>query len=885
MGVRGRAHVWVGSSTAGSSPARRTDRPDLPSTSRRPRTSAPSSGTASSTARGQERSAPAGPRRRRVDPLPPADDRLRRLPRGDLAVPLDRSRSWSAPEQVLQPRRGAWWDSLRIGIGPPPFRTEHGWLVIYHGVKETVAGGIYRVGLALVDLDEPTRVLGARPDWVFGPLAPYERQGDVPNAVFPCGLVHDANRRDPPLLRRRRHLHLRRHRPTRRPARRPRASCGSRLGVTREPAAAGLRVAVLAPISWRVPPRHYGPWEQFASLLTEGLVDRGVDVTLFATADSQTTAHLVRHGADGLLRGPELDPKVCEALHISAVFERADEFDLIHNSFDFLPADLQRPRRHARRDDDPRVLVGDGSCPSTRSTTAAASYVAISDADRHDATRLLATIHHGIDMRRVRARTGRRATTCCSSDGSIRTRARPRRSTWPRGSGLPLVDRRDRPGRALLRASSSSRASTASTSRTSARSRRPARAAVLGGAEALLHLVDFDEPFGFSVVEAMACGTPVIATAARFDARDRPRRRERLSRRLARRSSRRRERLGHDRQGGRARIGRGSLRRRAHGGRLPRRLPASSRDQCNETRASGKLTHGSGMRPAPHRERLRDRPCDASATARKTGNGANPGWMCRARPKEVPPVSAISLSCRVCATEHPLEATGTCSRCFGPLDPVYDWDALRRTVTRESARRGAAVDLALRRPAARLRTRRASARARLDAPRAGAASGGGDRRGRALAQARHRQPDALLQGPRRRGRRAEGAGARADDAVVLLHGQPGRRRRRPGGRRRAAGGALLPGGPRAGEARRRRGVRADPLRRRRHLRCLLTPLGRALVRARLGLRQRQPALVLRRGLEDARLRSDRAARLAPARRDRDPHRFRGAVPQGRPGSR
>ena len=65
--------------------------------------------------------------------------------------------SWSAPEQVLQPREGAWWDSLRIGLGPPPLKTDSGWLLIYHGVKETVAGALYRVGLALVDLDEPTR--------------------------------------------------------------------------------------------------------------------------------------------------------------------------------------------------------------------------------------------------------------------------------------------------------------------------------------------------------------------------------------------------------------------------------------------------------------------------------------------------------------------------------------------------------------------------------------------------------------------------------------------------------------------------------------------------------------------------------------------------------
>lgn len=99
--------------------------------------------------------------------------------------------TWGAPEAVMQPRAGAWWDSLRIGIGPPPLQTEHGWLLIYHGVKEVVGGTIYRVGLALLDLDEPTRVLRRLPRWILSPLAPYERIGDVPNVVFPCGLVHD----------------------------------------------------------------------------------------------------------------------------------------------------------------------------------------------------------------------------------------------------------------------------------------------------------------------------------------------------------------------------------------------------------------------------------------------------------------------------------------------------------------------------------------------------------------------------------------------------------------------------------------------------------------------------------------------------------------------
>jgi predicted GH43/DUF377 family glycosyl hydrolase len=99
--------------------------------------------------------------------------------------------SWSSPELVMRPRQGSWWDSGRIGLGPPPLLTEHGWLLVYHGVKDTVAGCIYRVGLALLDADEPTRVLRRLEEWVLTPDAIYEQVGDVPNVVFPCGLVHE----------------------------------------------------------------------------------------------------------------------------------------------------------------------------------------------------------------------------------------------------------------------------------------------------------------------------------------------------------------------------------------------------------------------------------------------------------------------------------------------------------------------------------------------------------------------------------------------------------------------------------------------------------------------------------------------------------------------
>jgi len=100
--------------------------------------------------------------------------------------------SWSPPEGVMDARAGAWWASLRIGIGPPLVKTERGWLLVYHGVKETVAGALYRVGLALLDLEDPTKVLARADNWVFGPRELYERTGDVPNAIFPCGLIHDA---------------------------------------------------------------------------------------------------------------------------------------------------------------------------------------------------------------------------------------------------------------------------------------------------------------------------------------------------------------------------------------------------------------------------------------------------------------------------------------------------------------------------------------------------------------------------------------------------------------------------------------------------------------------------------------------------------------------
>jgi glycosyltransferase involved in cell wall biosynthesis len=270
-----------------------------------------------------------------------------------------------------------------------------------------------------------------------------------------------------------------------------------------------MHVAMLAPISWRVPPRHYGPWEQFVSLLTEGLVSRGVDVTLFAAADSVTSATLVGTIPTGYSEDPSLDAKVWEGLHIATVFERAAEFDLIHNNFDFLPL------TYSGLVDTPVVTTIHGFSserivPVFERYDGRGHYVAISDADRHPRLHYEATIHHGIRMDtfplveetgeyllffgRIHPHKGAaeaidvaaRAGLPLTIAGIVQDREYFERSVEPRIDG----DRVRYIG-----------------------SVGPdERGAVLGGARALLHLISFEEPFGFSVIESMACGTPVIAT-------------------------------------------------------------------------------------------------------------------------------------------------------------------------------------------------------------------------------------------------------------------------------------------------------------------------------------------------------------------------------------
>jgi predicted GH43/DUF377 family glycosyl hydrolase len=100
-------------------------------------------------------------------------------------------RHWGDHTLLLEARDGAWWDAGKIGLGPPPLETEEGWLVLYHGVHLTSDGPIYRAGLALLDLEDPRKVVRRTDEWVFGPVTPYEITGDVGRVVFPCGWIVD----------------------------------------------------------------------------------------------------------------------------------------------------------------------------------------------------------------------------------------------------------------------------------------------------------------------------------------------------------------------------------------------------------------------------------------------------------------------------------------------------------------------------------------------------------------------------------------------------------------------------------------------------------------------------------------------------------------------
>nr|WP_321397232.1 glycosyltransferase family 4 protein [uncultured Desulfobacter sp.] len=202
-----------------------------------------------------------------------------------------------------------------------------------------------------------------------------------------------------------------------------------------------MRIAILSPIAWRTPPVHYGPWEKVASLLTEGLVARGHDVTLFATGDSLTHAVLHSVCARGYEEDHTIIPKVFECLHISELFDHAEEFNMIHNHFDFQPYP-----------EDFLLFLGRFH----------------PDKGAKEAVEIARASGRKLVMAGI-----------IQDEAYFNEHIRPViDDDWVTYLGSIGPERRNE---------------------------------ILGKAAALLHPINFDEPFGLSVIESMACGTPVIA--------------------------------------------------------------------------------------------------------------------------------------------------------------------------------------------------------------------------------------------------------------------------------------------------------------------------------------------------------------------------------------
>ncbi len=269
-----------------------------------------------------------------------------------------------------------------------------------------------------------------------------------------------------------------------------------------------MKIAILAPIAWRSPPRNYGPWEQVAHTLTEKLVQLGHNVTLFATADSITNARLEAVCPKPYAENPEMDAKVWECLHISNLMEQAAHFDIIHNHFDFLPL------TYSGLVATPMITTIHGFSsekilPVYQKYNKKSAYISISDADRHPSLHYLDTIYHGIEAHEFEYREkkddyllyfGRihpekgahEAIAIAKASGyNLKIAGLIQDQDYYNNKVLPNID-----GNQITYLGNAG---------------PEMRRNLLAGANALLHPISFDEPFGLSVAEALMSGTPVIA--------------------------------------------------------------------------------------------------------------------------------------------------------------------------------------------------------------------------------------------------------------------------------------------------------------------------------------------------------------------------------------
>jgi glycosyltransferase involved in cell wall biosynthesis len=268
-----------------------------------------------------------------------------------------------------------------------------------------------------------------------------------------------------------------------------------------------MKVAILAPVAWRTPPRHYGPWEQVAGNISEGLIAKGLDVTLFATADSITGGKLDSVIKQGYEEDRSQDAKVVECLHISNLMEKAADFDIIHNHFDFLPLTysglIKTPMVTTIHGfSSPKII------PVYQKYNGTSHYVSISNSDRSPLLTYAATIYNGLrvsdfqfqstpgDYLLYFGRIHHDKGTAESIEIAIRSKKKLLIAGIVQDSNY--FEQRVKP----FLSDQVVYVGEAGPEK---------RNELMRNALALLHPINFDEPFGLSVAEAMLCGTPVIA--------------------------------------------------------------------------------------------------------------------------------------------------------------------------------------------------------------------------------------------------------------------------------------------------------------------------------------------------------------------------------------